>query len=102
MRIFQTCGVCVLTLFAVTESAQAGIPIATWSIPYLLIGIVLMGVFIWLTSLLKPEHVEVGHVSLQNSSPLAVACRYIAGFFGIAAMGVTAWGVYDAIAAGAF
>lgn len=94
--------IALLGLFSTTQNAFAGIPIASWSIPYLVIGILLMIVFIGLTAVLKPKDVEIGYVSTANSPFIAVISRYLgvaAAMFGLSA---AAWGMYDAIVNGMF
>jgi hypothetical protein len=87
----------ITSCLAMTGQAYAGIPIASWSLPYLFGGVVIMFVFLGLCSLIKPKEIDVGHVTFGNSPALAVIFRYVGGFFGIATMFVVAWGIYDAV-----
>ena len=87
----------VIALITVTGQAQAGIPIATWAVPYVIVGAVVMFIFIGLTNLAKPKEVPFQFISSENSAPLVVSMKHLATAMGAGTMLMVAWGVVDAL-----
>jgi hypothetical protein len=98
-RTFQTLFAGFGAVFAVTENAWAGIPIATWSVPYLIGVTVVMFALMGLTALLKPSDVVFKDISSENSPPAAVIGRYLSLAAGAVFMCVFGLGVVGALVA---
>jgi hypothetical protein len=94
-KLVHTSIAAVGAVFAVTESAWAGIPIANWSLPYIIGSTVVMFALMGLTSLLKPSDVLFKDISSENSSPAAVIGSYISKAGGAVVMLFFSWGAFD-------
>jgi hypothetical protein len=96
-RIAQTLFASVASLFIMTQSASAGIPIAKWATPYLIVVSLVMFAIMGVTALLKPSDVIFKDISPDNSSTAAVIGLYLSYAAGAAVMCVFGVGVVGAL-----
>jgi hypothetical protein len=87
-------------LFAVSESARAGIPVANWAIPYLIGSAVTMFFLMGVVSVFKPKDVVFKDITMDNSPPIAVGFRSVSFAVGVVFTGILAWAVFDSVMSG--
>jgi hypothetical protein len=96
-RVSQILFAGLASLFVMTESALAGIPIAKWATPYLIVVSIVMFAIMGITAMLKPSEVVFKDISPENSSTAAVIGLYLSYAAGAAVMCVFGVGVVGAL-----
>jgi hypothetical protein len=98
-RTLQTLFAGLAAIFAVTENAWAGIPVAGWAVPYVLSVALAMFAVMGVTAMLKPSDVMFKDINSENSSSAAVIGRYLSLAAGALFMCVFGVGVVGALVA---